>query len=591
MHLPILKNEKRYVRRIINFGGINKTQSFSDGEMTDCHGISHISFPALTQRQKSEKEFLVFGASAAIFGNKECIASSEGLFYDREKVGELSGGEKHLAIIGNMVVVFPDKMYYDIEKKEFSSLEAKSILEDVEVTFSENSITVPSAKYTFDSLVERMDFPENCKIVTYGAVTENEDGTLSFTDFSLKEIKDLTKDSIFCEKCEKNQYRTVISIQQNEDKSYSVVSNLITYKNEMENIFSSFRSGDVIEISGCKTARNNKMATVYSIQGQKISFPDGTFSAITEEGKITLKRKIPDFTSVCSYENRLWGCEGNTIYASALGDPFNFFVYRKLSTDSFSVQSNTEGDFTACTVYGNYCMFFKENACYKLYGNKPSNFSLTKSFSSGIPKTEKDSIAIFNGKMFYNGNGGVYSFYGGIPTLVSQKIEGITMKNAVAGCDGKRYYISADTPNGREEFVYDIERALWSKTGRSDAKGYSYYNGSLHRFTEDAIEKITDMVDEDAQWEVIFCPFDEGYYKTKNYSRIYITARLFDNAWLMVEEKTDNGQWRCVMKEYGSLKKHINIPFSIKSCHETQLRLSGKGRSIIESITREFSVN
>jgi hypothetical protein len=82
----------------------------------------------------------------------------------------------------------------------------------------------------------------------------------------------------------------------------------------------------------------------------------------------------------------LWGCEGNTIYASALGDPFNFFKYDNLSTDSYTIQSDGAGLFTAAVAYGNCCLFFKESKCYKLYGNRPSNFQLTACFAAGIMK-------------------------------------------------------------------------------------------------------------------------------------------------------------------------------------------------------------
>ena len=54
---------------------------------------------------------------------------------------------------------------------------------------------------------------------------------------------------------------------------------------------------------------------------------------------------MPDLDFICESENRLWGCsnETRTIYASALGDPTNFFSYQGLSTDSYAVAVGSEG--------------------------------------------------------------------------------------------------------------------------------------------------------------------------------------------------------------------------------------------------------
>ena len=592
MRLPVFRAEKRYRRHMITFGGLNLMQSFSDGEMRDCSGISHISFPAITQRQRAEKIFSCEKPSALLFAKKECIAASGALYYDRKKVGELTKGtDKQLAYMGSKVLVFPDKVYYDIKEGKFGSLEGKCVISGVEVTFTQNKISVPAENYVTTTKVEQHTFFADERLITYSEVTE-ESGKYVFSGFEFKKPQELLNDTILLEKCALNQYRVVMSIEEGEDlKSYTVTSRLMTLENNMKNIFSELKSGDVVEISGCTLTSNNKLATIVKRGANALTFAEGTFNETVQTVDITIKRKIPDFTSVCSYENRLWGCEGNTIYASALGNPFNFFRYDGLSTDSFSVESNTAGDFTACVTYGNCCLFFKENDCYKLYGNRPANFQLTQGFGSGLAKSEGKSIANINGKILYNGNGGVYAFYGGIPQCISQKIEGITLKDACGGSDGKRYYISALTGNGREELVYDAELGIWSKSGVKDAVAYEYYGGNMYRLMPDGVEKILCEPDEDAAWEVTLCPIDEKYYKTKNYSRLHICAQLFNDSWLCVEVKSDNGQWKTVSTQYGNEKRYINIPVIIKGCHNIELRLSGKGKSIIESITREFCVN
>ena len=81
---------------------------------------------------------------------------------------------------------------------------------------------------------------------------------------------------------------------------------------------------------------------------------------------------------ICSFENRIYGCSSsaNTIYASALGDPTNFFDYTGISTDSYAVAVGSEGEFTGCIGYGGSVLFFKEDAIHRLMGSFPAEYAL-----------------------------------------------------------------------------------------------------------------------------------------------------------------------------------------------------------------------
>lgn len=593
MHLPIIKGGSRYKKSTTYFGGINMLQDFSEGELCECSGISHMSFPAITQRQKSETVFECNAPSAMIFGKKECIAADGGLYYDRKKVATLTPGRKNLAILGDRIAVFPDKIFYDTKTGKTADLQGECKSPDgVTVTFSKSSISVPSVYNEETVLMERLSFPKDANIFTYSTVTCH-NAEYTFSGFKLMNAGGLTANTIFREKCEKNQYRRVVSIREDEETGSFVVDNeLVSVNNSVKNLFSQLKSGDVVEISGCKRyTSNNKTAQIVSASSSVLRFADETFSESEETAVITIKRKIPDFSCVCSYENRLWGCEGNTIYASALGDMTNFFIYKNLSTDSFSVMSNSAGDFTACMPFGNCCLFFKENGCFKLYGNRPSNFQLTESYAGGVLAADSKSIVSIGGRIIYKGNGGIYTFYGGVPQCISQKLTGIKMDNAVSGSDGKCFYITADTEEGREEFVWDMERNLWSKSGVRDAIGYSSYGGNLYRLCPHGVEKLLEETDDNTQWSITLCPFDEDYHKTKNYTRLYISVHLFENAYVNTQISCDNEPWRDIQTCYANEKKYLNIPCVIKSCHSIKLKLSGKGKCLLESITREFSVN
>ncbi len=592
MHLPVIKKENRYRRSIVNFGGLNLLQSFADGELRDCVGISHSEFPFITQRKKREIEFKCTSPTCAIFGENEFVATDDGLYFNRKKVGDLSPGKKYIGALGNCITVFPDKMYYNTESGEFGSLSEERHTEGATVTFTTDGISVAANYFVQERTTENIKFPSDALLVTYenAFVTA---GKVELTGFLLKKTNTLEPETILYEKCKENQYRIVESVNYCEEKGYcEVINELVTVRNVTENLFDGFKKGDTVEIEGCTALpSNNKTATVVSKTDNKLIFAEGTFVEKTENENITIRRKIPDFTSVCVYENRLWGFVGNTIYASALGDATAFFTYKGISTDSYSVQSNSAGDFTACVTYGNSCFFFKETSCYKLYGSRPANFKLTECYGMGLLKEDSKSIVTVGGRLLYKGNGGIYSFYGSMPVRISDKLGIIKMENAAGGTDGKLYYLSADTENGREEFIFDTEKNLWCKSGITDVINYASYGNTVYCLKTDGIEKISKETDSDAQWSITLCPFDEKYCNTKNYSRLRIKAQLFEGAYMGVEVKYDGNNWENIGVFYGDSTKHLNIPCTVKSCHEFHIRIHGKGKSILESVVREFSIN
>ncbi len=590
MRLPVLKTRNKYKRRIIAFGGLNLTQNFSEGEMRDLNGITHKEFPTLTQPSKTESFLDCSHPTAAHYGSEICVAADDGLYYGGQNVGTLTSGDKMIAEIGNKIVVFPDKVYYDTTEKKLLSMEGTRHLSETEIIYTQNSMKLKNSVYETVSTTESLVFePEYKLIKCTSAAAEN--GKVKLTGLTVVEAKDLVAEDFFIETNVEGYYRKAFSVVKNEDGKIKVTGELVKTRDITKEIFSQFREGDVVEITGSILQGDSKEVRIVEIIENGFTVADGTFEVGTKTEDIVLKRKIPDFSGICVYENRLWGCEGKTIYASKLGDPLNFYIYQGVSTDSFSVESNSAGDFTAVATYGNICLFFKEDKCYKLYGNRPANFSLTESFGAGITKENAKSIVCINGQLMYKGNGGVYAFSGGLPQLVSDKLGEALPQNCVGGGAGCFYYMSGDYNGQREEYVFNIKNGLWSKSGIKDVIGYFTCGEDLYRLKENGVEKVTDAPDYEKEWYAEFCPFNEDYHKEKSYSRLYITAQLYENSWIKAEVSRDGEKWQTVAVKYGKKKEHINIPCVVKNCHELTLRLSGKGKSIIESIVREFSVN
>lgn len=86
-------------------------------------------------------------------------------------------------------------------------------------------------------------------------------------------------------------------------------------------------------------------------------------------------------------QNRLWCCssENNEIYCCKQGDERNWQAYSDgISTDSWAMTCGKEGKFTGIATRGDSVIFFKENYALKIYGTKPSNFTLAEYNVPGV---------------------------------------------------------------------------------------------------------------------------------------------------------------------------------------------------------------
>lgn len=189
----------------------------------------------------------------------------------------------------------------------------------------------------------------------------------------------------------------------------------------------------------------------------------------TDEISLGIERRFPEMQYICCHNNRIWGCNYNgtfnEIYASKLGDPLNWYCYRGLSTDSYAVSLGEAGEFTGCSEVGDSVVFFKENCIYTIYGTEPSDFQTVKTDCFGVQKGSEKSICRINGQVYYKSCHGIMRLSeGGLPVLISEDLGKDIWSDAVAGTDGRKYYIvMSDLSGNRSMYVYDTLLDLWHK--------------------------------------------------------------------------------------------------------------------------------
>lgn len=188
--LPKLKvthtNSKKYT---VKFLGLNLGEDYTDGEFSDCENISSVLSPCITQRYARALE-AEFSAPDALHVNDGLIViSGTNVIHNGNTVGQVTEGRKQLANVGNYVVIFPDKKYFNVATGEFGSMDLTLTTAAGAVSFTDSSITLKNGSFPFRAgdavtISGCTSLAENNKSVIIRGV---DGGTLSFYENTLAE--------------------------------------------------------------------------------------------------------------------------------------------------------------------------------------------------------------------------------------------------------------------------------------------------------------------------------------------------------------------------------------------------------------------
>lgn len=357
-----------------------------------------------------------------------------------------------------------------------------------------------------------------------------------------------------------------------------------------------FKTGDAITITGCTTqTANNKDIVIKGLTADTITVADNTFTEASEASEeITLERKIPDMDYICESENRLWGCsnEEQTIYASSLGDPTNFYVYEGLSTDGYALAVGSEGEFTGCCKLTSSVLFWKETKLHKILGSYPAEYSLYSYDIEGLQKGCHKSLQVINEVLFYMGLHGVYAYSGGTPSLISANFGDHEFGKAVAGNDGDSYYISLTEGEKHHLFVYETRASIWVREDDTRVVDFARTGKSLYFLDDKGAIWLADnrRDDPDVEWLAQFAPFYETIQGRKTYTRLLLRMELPKGSYMIAEARTNGGIWKECGKIVGRECDTVTMRVPINRCDKFEIRLHGKGPFTILSQMREFTV-
>ena len=367
-----------------------------------------------------------------------------------------------------------------------------------------------------------------------------------------------------------------------------------------------FKVGDGVEISGCTAEEGNNFQSlvIKEMTATTLTFRDNAFTEATETGTIKFARNIPDLDYICESENRLWGCSNDTqtIYASALGDPTNFYVSQTLSTDSWAVPVGSEGNFTGCIKLSSSILFWKETKLHKLLGSYPAEYALYSYDMEGLQEGCYKSMQIINDVLFYMGLHGVYAYSGNTPSLMSANFGEKHFTDAVAGNDGDSYYLSVKDGDKYRLLIYEAAYRLWVHEDDIRCIDFARIGKDLYFADSDGNVwlAVADHDDPDLEWFVQFTPFYESTGKrntvnqtvlyNKIYSKLLLRVQLPKGSHFIISVRQDSGAWREAGQIVGGKRDVVSIRIPLTRCDMFELKFSGKGPCTVLSFRREYSI-
>lgn len=150
---PYMKYKPRSgAQQIVTFGGLNYGTGGSDGEFSQTLNLSSRMFPALSQRRGRTVEKKYESATALYAKEKLLVVDGTNVMFGDETVGQVEAGEKIIASVNSKILIFPDKKYYDTEKKEFGDMAVKLSVERGNIQYSTDFITITGTAQSLDKL-------------------------------------------------------------------------------------------------------------------------------------------------------------------------------------------------------------------------------------------------------------------------------------------------------------------------------------------------------------------------------------------------------------------------------------------------------
>lgn len=534
---------------IIQLQGINFSDNFGNGDMVDSKNISARRYPYISTRNPRQKLDNYTNVTNLSAHSELVVIEGTDVYYAGTKVPnlEVTEGEKQIVSINTKIVIFPDWKAIDLSGDSPTGTQYNPI--DIDLPLKSYNSTSPGNHVKITS---KGGYNYQCVIYHYLETT------LSEQIFN-------TIDSNFSR-----------NVNIGLGAGYTV-----TYPIKITS--SLVKSVDYVSDYGNKRYEQLTF-DFYATRGISAGSVD--------IGKIVIKSTMPDMDYICVHNNRVYGCSSKeqAIYASALGDPFEWNDFSGLSTDSYVVNVASPGNFEGCCSYSSSVLFWKQDRLHKLVGDYPAEYYMYTYDVEGLKAGAYKSLQIINETLYYMGINGVYAYTGSTPQLISQNFGNKNFTNAIAGTDGDTYYLSVMEGTTPYLMAYETRYGMWILEDHIRCNDFARIGKELYFLSNGNVYQMNAGSEDDIEWSFQFAPMYETIDGKKSYSRIVIRTELPRGSYIRVAVKTDDGLWVETAKIIGRNNRLSEVLLPINRCDKFELKLSGKGKMAILSILREYAI-
>ena len=113
--------------------GINYSDNINDGDLAVCTNLSNRRWPYLATRNARTQQENYSDITAITAWNGLIAVSGTHLLYDGLQVGTVTAGQKQFVAVNTKLVIWPDKVYLDMNEMTVKSL-GKSMISCGKIT-------------------------------------------------------------------------------------------------------------------------------------------------------------------------------------------------------------------------------------------------------------------------------------------------------------------------------------------------------------------------------------------------------------------------------------------------------------------------
>lgn len=353
-----------------------------------------------------------------------------------------------------------------------------------------------------------------------------------------------------------------------------------------------FEPGDSILLQG--TLKNDGAYTVREVEQYDLRFDENSFVA-EDIVNCTLTNRPPQMTQMCGCGGRLWGFVGSDIYASALGEPANWYRYDGDAESSYKVHVPGEGTFTACISHGGHPVFFKSGSMVEIFGDCPENFAVSETHLSGVKKDSAASLCSVGGDLLYLSDNGVMRCSGSHTELISEAL-GTTLSQGFATTDGRRYWLCAvDASGTRRLYVYDTHYQAWYVEDGQDLCALAYMEGQVYAYSQNGTvyllgedPVLAGRVQGQVSSSVELYPLEDVSRGKITPLQLGVRVRCESGCQLALWVSYDGGAWQKRAELQAQGERLWYVPLSPQSCFTLGIRIEGEGAYSIRSVVKEY---